>query len=143
MKQVTIYTDGSALGNPGKGGWAALLIYGEKRKELSGAAELATNNQMELTAALKALEALKQPCQIELYTDSQYLRKGITEWIHNWLKNNWRSSNKKPVKNQELWQALYSATQKHQIKWHWVKAHNGDEFNELVDDLARKRAEEI
>jgi len=143
MKQVTIYTDGSSLGNPGPGGWGAILNYKGKEKELSGSAKDVTNNQMELTAAIEALKAVKESCQIDLYTDSEYLRKGITEWIHNWLRNNWKSANKKPVKNQELWQALHELTKTHQINWHWVKAHNGDPMNERVDDLARNAAEGV
>ena len=143
MKKVTIYTDGSSLGNPGSGGWAAILIYKDIKKEISGNTKNATNNQMEITAAIKALQSLKSKCDIDLYTDSQYVKKGITEWIHNWLKNNWRSSNKKPVKNADLWQKLYELTNKHQINWHWVKAHNGDQYNEQADQLAYSKAKEL
>ena len=141
MKQVTIYTDGSSLGNPGSGGWAALLIYQNNHKEIFGYQDNATNNQMELLAAIKALEALKTKCIVNLYTDSIYLKNGITKWIHNWLKNNWQSANKKIVKNQDLWQKLYQLTLKQEINWHWVKAHNGHKYNEKVDYLARNAAE--
>lgn len=141
MKQVTIYTDGSSLGNPGQGGWGAILIYKNIHKEIYGYQDAATNNQMELLAAIKALELLKTSSMINLYTDSIYLKNGITSWIHNWLKNNWKSANKKNIKNQELWQTLYQLTLKHNIKWHWVKAHNGDKYNEKVDHLARNAAE--
>ena len=141
MKQVTIYTDGSSLGNPGSGGWAAHLSYATTKKEIYGYQSDATNNQMELLAAIKALALLKNKCNVDLYTDSTYFRDGITKWIHNWLKNDWRSSTKKPVKNKELWQELYNLTKLHQINWHWVKAHNGNEHNERVDFLARNAAE--
>ena len=140
MKKITIYTDGSSLGNPGSGGWAALLIYNEKQKTINGSCKNATNNQMELTAAIKGLEALKEKCEIELYTDSQYVKKGITQWIYNWKKNNWYSSSKNPVKNSDLWQKLDILNNKHIVNWHWVKAHNGNKLNELVDQLAQNSA---
>ena len=143
MKQVIIYTDGSSLGNPGAGGWAALLIYNQQKKTINGNIKNATNNQMELTAAIQALKALKEPCLVELHTDSQYVRQGITSWIHNWKKNNWRSSAKTAVKNTELWQELDKLNKYHQVSWHWVKAHNGHEFNELVDKLAYDSAKEV
>ena len=143
MKQVIIYTDGSSPGNPGAGGWAALLMYNQQKKTIHGNAKKATNNQMELTAAIKSLETLKEPCLVELHTDSQYLKQGITNWIHNWKKNNWRSSAKTAVKNVELWQELDKLNKYHQVSWHWVKAHNGHEFNELVDKLAYDSAKEI
>jgi ribonuclease HI len=143
MKQVIIYTDGSSLGNPGAGGWAALLMYNQQKKTIHGNAKKATNNQMELTAAIKSLETLKEPCLVELHTDSQYLKQGITNWIHNWKKNNWRSSAKTAVKNVELWQELDKLNKYHQVSWHWVKAHNGHEFNELVDKLAYDSAKKI
>lgn len=143
MKQVTIYTDGSSLGNPGAGGWAALLIYNQQKKTISGNAQNATNNQMELTAAIQGLKTLKEPCIVKLHTDSQYLRQGITSWIHNWKRNNWRSSAKTAVKNVELWQKLDKLNKYHQVSWYWVKAHNGHEFNELVDKLAYNSAKEI
>jgi ribonuclease HI len=134
--QVTIYSDGGAKPNPGPGGWAALLISGEYEKELSGGEASTTNNQMELTAAIKALEALTRPCDVNFYTDSQYLRRGITEWIITWRKNGWRTADKKPVLNQALWMRLYDLTQQHRIHWHWTRGHAGDTFNERVDQLA-------
>ncbi len=134
--QVTIYTDGGAKPNPGPGGWAALLIYGTAEKELSGGARSTTNNQMELTAAIEALDALTQPCQVTLYTDSEYLKKGITEWLPGWVKKNWQTSARQPVKNQALWERLHAATQRHQITWKWVRGHNGNALNERVDQLA-------
>jgi len=143
MKQVIIYTDGSSLGNPGAGGWGAILCFSGKEKEISGNQKDATNNQMELMAAIKALEALNEPCTIELFTDSQYVKNGITKWIHGWLKNNWKSASKKPVKNQELWQTLHDLSNMHTVTWKWVKAHNGDELNERADDLARSAAEKL
>jgi ribonuclease HI len=134
--RVTIYSDGGAKPNPGPGGWAALLIYGEHKSELSGAEAQTTNNQMELTAAIKALEALTRPCEVDFYTDSQYLRQGITEWINGWRKNGWKTSAKKPVLNQELWIRLDELNRKHEVKWHWTRGHAGDTFNERVDQLA-------
>ena len=133
---VEIFTDGACRGNPGPGGWAALLRMGEKEKELSGGEPLTTNNRMELLAAIRGLEALKRPCRIDLHTDSQYLRDGITRWIHKWQLNGWRTSDRKPVKNADLWQELLDATAPHRIEWHWVKAHNGHAENERVDALA-------
>ncbi len=138
MKHVVIYTDGACQGNPGKGGWGALLRHNDTIKEISGFEAHTTNNRMELMAAIKALEALKQPCLVDVYTDSQYVRKGITEWIHNWQRNNWRTANKKPVLNADLWQELLALNAKHTVNWHWVKGHNGDENNERVDALARQ-----
>jgi ribonuclease HI len=134
--RVTIYSDGGAKPNPGPGGWAALLIYGGHKSELSGAEAQTTNNQMELTAAIKALEALTRPCEVDFYTDSQYLRQGITEWINGWRKNGWKTSAKKPVLNQELWIRLDELNRKHEVKWHWTRGHAGDTFNERVDQLA-------
>ncbi len=135
--QVTIYTDGGAKPNPnGPGGWAALLIAGEHQKELSGGERSTTNNRMELTAAIMALEALKEPCRVTMYTDSQYVRNGITDWLHKWVRNDWRTADKKPVKNQELWERLYAATKRHDIDWKWVRGHAGHEHNERVDQLA-------
>ena len=134
--KVTIYSDGGAKPNPGPGGWAALLISGEHEAELSGGEDHTTNNQMELTAAIRALEALTRPCEVDFYTDSQYLRRGITEWIKSWRKNGWMTSAKKPVLNKDLWIELHELTQKHQIKWHWTRGHAGDKFNERVDQLA-------
>jgi ribonuclease HI len=140
MKKIEIYTDGSCLGNPGPGGWGAILIYNGTKKEISGTDLDTTNNKMELTAAIKALEKITQKCSVDLYTDSSYLKDGITKWSKNWQKNNWRGSNKKPVKNQELWQELIILAEKHHINWHWVKAHAGNEVNEEVDALARSAA---
>lgn len=134
--RVTIYTDGGAKPNPGAGGWAAILISGEYEKVISGGEAHTTNNQMELTAAIKALEALTRPCEVDFYTDSQYLRQGITEWIKGWKKNGWMTSAKKPVLNQTLWMRLHDLTQQHSIKWHWTRGHAGDTFNERVDQLA-------
>jgi ribonuclease HI len=134
---VIIYTDGGAKPNPnGPGGWAALLMYGEHRKEISGGEASTTNNRMELTAAIMALEALNRPSRVELYTDSEYLRQGITEWIRNWKRNNWRTSSKQPVANQDLWMRLDAATQQHRINWRWTKGHAGNIHNERVDQLA-------
>jgi len=141
MSSVTIHTDGACSGNPGPGGWGAVLQYGDKVKELKGGEALTTNNRMELTAAISALTALTRPCEVELHTDSNYVKDGLTKWIHGWKKNGWRTADKKPVKNVELWQALDAATQRHTIKWHWVKGHNGDEMNERADQLANEGME--
>ena len=138
---VEIFTDGACRGNPGPGGWAVLLRMADKERELSGGEAPTTNNRMELTAAIEALNALKRPCRVELHTDSNYLRDGITKWIHGWRKNGWRTADKKPVKNAELWQALLDATVPHHIAWHWVKAHNGHAENERADALACAEAE--
>lgn len=143
MPRVVIYSDGACSGNPGPGGWGAVLQYGDHEKELSGAEPDTTNNRMELMAAIQALNALKQPCEVDLYTDSKYVQQGITEWIHNWRKNNWKSANKKPVKNSDLWQMLDVAQERHQIKWHWVKGHAGIELNERADMLARTALEHL
>lgn len=133
---VTIYTDGACSGNPGPGGWGVILIYEGHEKTLSGNAKHTTNNQMEMTAAIEALEALKQPCTVTLYTDSTYLKNGITKWIHGWRKNGWKTSKGDPVKNQDLWLKLDKAMQTHDVKWAWVRGHAGDEYNERVDKLA-------
>ena len=138
MSAVIIHTDGACSGNPGPGGWGAVLQYGETVKELKGGAPLTTNNQMELTAAIEALNALKRPVAVQLHTDSSYVKDGLTKWIHNWKKNGWKTADKKPVKNVELWQALDAAVARHQIEWHWVKGHNGDEMNERADALANE-----
>jgi ribonuclease HI len=143
MKSVTIYTDGGCKPNPGLGGWGVLLIYGQVEKTLSGGAAQTTNNQMELTAAITALETLKEPCTVTLYTDSEYVKKGITEWMHNWQRNGWLTASKKPVKNKQLWQRLYAQTQRHEITWEWVKAHAGNVHNERVDQLARDARQEF
>jgi ribonuclease HI len=137
MKKVTIYTDGACSGNPGPGGWGALLIYGNHHtKELMEGAFETTNNRMELTAAIEALNALKQSCSVSLHTDSVYVKDGITKWIENWKNNGWRTAAKKPVKNAELWQLLDDAVKRHDVTWYWVKGHNGDEGNERADELA-------
>ncbi|MEE2001750.1 ribonuclease HI [Alkalimonas sp. MEB108] len=140
QKTVTIFTDGSCLGNPGPGGYGIVLRYQQHQKELSAGFVQTTNNRMELLAAIVALESLKSPCQVELYTDSQYVRLGITQWLVGWKRNNWRTSQKKAVKNQDLWQRLDSASQRHQINWHWVKGHSGHPENERCDELARAAA---
>ncbi len=142
MKVVTIYTDGACKGNPGAGGWGAILKYGDAEKELWGGEPETTNNRMELMAAIAALECLKRGSDVVLYTDSQYLRQGITEWIFGWKKKNWRSSTGKPVKNVELWQRLDKATEPHKIEWRWVKGHSGDPGNERADQLANRGCEE-
>ncbi|WP_316859386.1 ribonuclease HI [uncultured Cohaesibacter sp.] len=138
MSKVTIYTDGACSGNPGPGGWGALLTFGAHEKELCGGDAETTNNRMELQAAIEALNALNRPCEIDLYTDSQYVRGGITGWIYGWKKNGWKTAAKKPVKNAELWQALDEALQRHTVEWHWVKGHAGEEGNERADELARR-----
>ena len=135
---MTIYTDGACSGNPGPGGWGALLQFGEHEKELKGGERNTTNNRMELTAAIAALETLKRTCKVHLHTDSTYLRDGITSWIYNWKHNGWRSTAIKPVKNVDLWQRLDEAIQSHDIEWHWIKGHAGDPGNEAADALARQ-----
>ena len=141
MKTVSIWTDGACSGNPGPGGWGALIRFGEHEKELSGGEFETTNNRMELMAAIEALNALTQKCQVELYTDSQYVKGGMTGWIHGWKKNGWKTSAKKPVKDAELWQALDEAVSRHQVNWHWVKGHAGHPENERADELARSGME--
>lgn len=136
--EITIYTDGGADPNPGIGGWAALLHFGEHERVLTGSEPQTTNNRMELTAAVEALKVLKRPCSIQFYTDSQYLRRGITEWIEGWAQKGWKSSSGKPVQNVDLWQTLWPLVQQHDITWHWVKGHAGDPQNERVDRLARQ-----
>jgi ribonuclease HI len=143
MPIVTIYTDGACRGNPGPGGWGALLLSGEHRKELNGAEAETTNNRMELTAAIAALVALKTRCAVKLYTDSQYVRQGITEWIHQWKERNWRTADKKPVKNIDLWQQLDAQIERHDIEWHWVKGHSGDPGNERADQLANEAIDKM
>jgi len=138
---VEIFTDGACRGNPGPGGWAALLRNGKTERELSGGEHDTTNNRMELTAAIRALEALTRPCRVELHTDSNYVRDGMTRWIRNWRSNGWRTSDKKPVKNADLWQALIAASEPHRVEWHWVKAHDGHPENERVDALACAEAD--
>ncbi|GDY27815.1 MULTISPECIES: ribonuclease HI [unclassified Agarivorans] len=139
-KEVHLFTDGSCLGNPGPGGYGALLVYQQHRKELSQGFRLTTNNRMEMLAAIVALESLKQDCKVILTTDSQYVRQGITQWIHNWKKRAWKTAAKAEVKNVDLWQRLDAACQRHQVEWHWVKGHAGHPENERVDDLAREAA---
>ncbi|MEM7192635.1 MAG: ribonuclease HI [Pseudomonadota bacterium] len=135
---VIIYTDGACSGNPGPGGWGAILASGPHRKEIKGGERQTTNNRMELTAAIEALEALKNPSDVELYTDSNYLRGGITSWIESWKRNGWRTAARKPVKNVELWQRLEEAASRHAVNWHWVKGHAGHDENERADELARE-----
>jgi ribonuclease HI len=135
--RVIIHTDGACSGNPGPGGWGAILSFGDHEKELNGGEPATTNNRMELTAAIAALETLKRPCAVDLYTDSEYLRKGITAWIHNWKRNGWRTADKKPVKNDDLWKRLDAALARHQVHWRWVKGHAGHAQNERADELAR------
>ena len=134
---VVIHTDGACSGNPGPGGWAAILAFGDHRKELKGGEPHTTNNRMELTAAISALAALTRPCLVDLHTDSQYLRDGIMKWIHGWKRNGWRTADKKPVKNVDLWKELDAAMAPHQVRWHWVRGHAGDPLNERADELAR------
>tara|TARA_R110000868_G_scaffold32183_9_gene117349 strand:- start:535 stop:969 length:435 start_codon:yes stop_codon:yes gene_type:complete len=143
LKKIVVYTDGSCLGNPGPGGWGVLLIYNDHKKQLSGSMSDTTNNQMELTAAIEALKSLKEPCEVILHTDSQYVKNGITTWLKNWEKNGFKTANKKNVKNKELWILLDKYAKKHKVLWEWVKAHNGNEYNELVDELARNAATKI
>jgi ribonuclease HI len=136
--KVVIHTDGACSGNPGPGGWGAILESGAHRKELKGGEAVSTNNRMELTAAIEALEALKAPSDVELYTDSNYLRDGITKWIRKWKTNGWRTAERKPVRNAELWQQLDAACGRHNIRWHWVRGHAGHDDNERADELARE-----
>jgi ribonuclease HI len=134
---VEVWTDGACSGNPGPGGWGAILSFKGKQRELSGGEAMTTNNRMELMGAISALETLTRPCTVALHTDSQYLRQGITSWIHGWKKNGWKTADKKPVKNEELWKRLDAALKQHKIEWKWVKGHAGDEMNERADALAR------
>lgn len=140
-QKVEIYTDGACSGNPGPGGWGVLLRYKNKEKELSGFEIITTNNRMELKAAIEGIKALTRSVKIEVYTDSQYLRDGITKWLFQWKKNNWRLSNKSPVKNQDLWEELDALTQNHDVSWHWVRGHSGHPENERADALARQAIE--
>ena len=137
-KRVEIFTDGACSGNPGPGGWGAILRYNGSVKEMSGGEADTTNNRMELMAAIQALDALKQACKVDLFTDSVYVRDGIGKWIHGWKKNGWRTADKKPVKNAELWQALDAARGRHEVTWHWIKGHAGHPENERADELARE-----
>jgi ribonuclease HI len=141
VKRVIIYTDGACRGNPGPGGWGALLRWNGHERRLCGGERQTTNNRMEMTAAIHALEALKQGCEITLYTDSNYLRQGLTEWLPNWKRRGWRTAGRTPVKNQDLWQRLDLAVQRHTVDWHWVRGHSGNEGNELADALANEGLE--
>ena len=143
MKQVIIYTDGACRGNPGPGGWGALIRFDSVEKEIFGGQANTTNNQMELSAAIEGLSILTEPCNVELFTDSKYVMDGITQWIQNWKKNNWRTAAKKDVKNKELWQKLDQLISQHQVQWHWVKGHSGDAGNETADLLANKGIDSI
>ena len=140
---VHIFTDGACPGNPGPGGWGALLRYGDKEKTLKGSERETTNNRMELMAAISGLEELKRPCKVNLTTDSKYVMHGITEWMVNWKKRNWKTTSRKPVKNVDLWQRLDAATQAHDIDWHWVKGHTGHPENERADELANEAIDEM
>ncbi len=140
MKHVEIFTDGACKGNPGKGGWGALLRMGEREKEMAGSEKDTTNNRMEMTGALRALEALKEPCKVTLHTDSKYVIDGITKWIFGWQKKGWKTADNKPVKNEDLWRALVEAVRPHKVEWVWVKGHNGHPENERVDKLASDAA---
>ena len=140
---VTIHTDGACSGNPGPGGWGAILEWNGRRKEIKGGDPHTTNNRMELTAAIMALEALKRPCTAEIYTDSQYVRQGITSWITSWKRNGWRTADRKPVKNVDLWQRLDAALAHHKVRWHWVRGHAGHDLNERADELAREAIKEM
>jgi ribonuclease HI len=142
-KQVEIHTDGACLGNPGPGGWGALLRHGRVERELSGAEPATTNNRMELLAAISALEALTAPCRVDLHTDSQYVQKGIGEWLPGWIRRGWKTAGGDPVKNQDLWERLQRAAAPHEVRWHWVKGHAGHPENERVDKLARVAAEKM
>lgn len=143
MKHVYIYTDGACRGNPGPGGWGALLRYGKHEKILSGAEDHTTNNRMELMAAIQALATLKEKCKVELYTDSQYVQKGISEWLKDWKKRGWKTAAKKAVKNADLWQMLDEAALRHDIKWHWVKGHSGHPENEMADQIANEAIDRL
>ncbi|MCX7759815.1 MAG: ribonuclease HI [Hydrogenothermaceae bacterium] len=141
MKKVIIYADGSSIGNPGPGGWCGILMYNGKKKIISGGEPYSTNNQMELTAVIKSLEALKEPCEVDLYTDSEHVVKGLKEWLDNWAKNGWKTSKKKELKNVELWQKLDRLRKVHKINPIWIKGHSGDPLNEECDKIAKKEAE--
>jgi ribonuclease HI len=136
--KVIVHTDGACSGNPGPGGWGAILEYNGTRKELSGGEAQTTNNRMELMAAISALEALTRPCTVEIHTDSNYLKEGISKWIHSWKRNGWKTADKKPVKNAELWHLLDAALHRHKVSWHWVRGHAGHDLNERADELARE-----
>ncbi|TXS95817.1 ribonuclease HI [Parahaliea maris] len=143
MKAVEIFTDGACRGNPGPGGWGALLRFQGREKELYGGEPATTNNRMELTAAIEGLRALKEPCTVTLTTDSVYVRDGITKWLANWKAKNWKTAARKPVKNEDLWRDLDEQNQRHQVKWHWVKGHSGHRENEIADQLANRGIDEM
>lgn len=143
MKELEIFTDGACRGNPGPGGWGALLRCGDKEKMIYGGEAATTNNRMEITAAIEALSALKQPCKVILTTDSEYVRQGITSWVENWKKRGWKTANKKPVKNVDLWQRLEQEAARHQVEWRWVKGHSGHRENEIADQLANQGIDEL
>ncbi len=142
MKQIEIFTDGACSGNPGPGGWGAILRFNGHEKELSGGESETTNNRMELQAVISALQSLKEPCEVDVTTDSQYVRKGITEWIVNWKRRGWKTASKKPVANQDLWKTLDEEAARHDVRWHWVKGHNEHAENERCDELARMALED-
>lgn len=143
LKEVEIFTDGACRGNPGPGGWGALLRYSGKEKRIYGGESATTNNRMELMAAIEALAALKESCKVSLTTDSQYVRQGITKWVEGWRQKNWQTSGKQPVKNIDLWQRLIKETERHQVEWHWVKGHSGHRENEIADSLANRAIDEL
>ena len=143
MKRVTIHTDGACRGNPGVGGWAAILDHGAHHREISGGNPATTNNRMELQAAIEALEVLKEPCEIEFYTDSEYLKNGMTTWLASWKRNGWKTKSKKPVKNEDLWRRLDVLASRHTVSWHWLKGHNGHAGNERCDALANVEMSKI
>jgi ribonuclease HI len=143
LTHVTIYTDGACSGNPGPGGWGAILIHSKGRRELKGGEAQTTNNRMELMGAISALEALSRRCEVDLHTDSRYVMDGITKWLHGWKKNGWKTADKKPVKNVELWQRLDAANARHAVRWHWVRGHSGHPENERADELAREGIAEL
>lgn len=143
MKKVVIHSDGGCHGNPGPGGWGAVLEHGQHKRELSGGVPATTNNRMELQAAIEALNALKEPCEVEFHTDSEYVKNGVNSWLWNWKRNGWRTKSKKPVKNADLWRALDAAVAKHKVKWHWLKGHAGHAGNERCDQLAGEEIAKI
>ena len=143
MMKVELFTDGACKGNPGPGGWGALLRYGEHERELFGGENNTTNNRMELMAAIEGLNALKRPCEVALTTDSQYVKQGINQWLADWKRNGWKTASRQPVKNKDLWQALDAACERHQVEWHWVKGHAGHEENERADQLANRGVESV
>ncbi len=143
MKHIEIFTDGACRGNPGRGGWGVLLRHGDRERELCGGEALTTNNRMELTAAIQALAALRERCDVDLYTDSQYVRDGVTQWMANWKRRGWRTADRKPVKNIDLWQALDREAARHEVRWHWVRGHSGHDGNERADQLANRGIDEL